>query len=147
MSTATSSLPKTFIIRRGTTEMGPFTIAQLNQMRGAKQLLATDFCAPSETGEFRPLFALFPHMAEFTVKTPAQHKKEAAAIQGNLQANTSLLCGALSWVIATPICATLAIVFGIRSWCKAKNIQSHVGVFLGATSLVFWLMVKLKHGF
>src|SRR4051812_35616329 len=93
--------PKTYFIQRDGAEIGPFNIQQLNRMRAKNEIAATDLCRAADSTQFHPLVALFPHMGAFTHKSPEEHKKLARIWEGNVDAHAALVCGILSFVIAT----------------------------------------------
>jgi hypothetical protein len=144
MSLPVGQQPKTYFIQRGAAELGPFTVPQLNQMRSRNEISATDLCRLSESTEFHPLVALFPHMADFVRKTPEQHKKEAQTMEGNSQANAALACGVLAWFIAGPVLGAFAVVLGVRSWLRVQRIKALIGVTLGGLAFVASMLQILK---
>ncbi len=144
MSIPATQQPKTYFIQRGSMELGPFTIPQLNQMRARNEIAATDLCRSSDSTQFHPLVALFPHMAEFVRKSPEQHKKEAQTMEGNSQANAALVCGILAWFIAGPVLGVFAVVLGSKSWLRVQRIKALVGVILGGLAFIASMLHILK---
>ena len=74
-------------MQKGVSEIGPFTIGQLNQMRPRNEIAGSDLCRSSDSTEFHPLAFVFPHMTDFVRKSREEHKREAQKIEGNSQAN------------------------------------------------------------
>lgn len=144
MSPSTARPAKTYFIQRGTAELGPFTLAQINRMRSRNEIAATDLCRPSDASEFHPLVALFPHMATFVNKSREQHKKEAETTEGNSLANTALVCGVLSWFFVGLVLGGFAVVLGIKSLLRVRRPQAVIGVILGGWAVLVTLLHTFK---
>ena len=123
---------RSYFIQRDGSEIGPFTIPQLNQMRARNEIAGSDLCRAAETTESRPLADVFPHMGNFVVKPRAQHKREAEITEGDSMANAALVCGILAWFIAGPVLGAFAVVLGIKSSLRVKRWKATAGVILGA---------------
>jgi hypothetical protein len=144
MSRPTAQQSKTYFIQRDGAELGPFTVAQLNQMRSRNEIAGGDLCRSTDSTELRPLGSVFPHMADFVRKSSEEHKQFARTIEGNWQANASLGCAIASIFIATPVLAVFAMVLGIRSTLRVTNWKALAGTILGAITFMLFLFNYLR---
>jgi hypothetical protein len=130
---------QTYFVKQGETEIGPLTLSQINRMRSLGQLAADSPCRPRDATDYQPLAAHFPHLAERPRKSREEHRKEARVLEGNGLANTALVCGVLSWVIATPILSIFAMVLGAKSYLFAQRIAGLLGALSGVLAFMVWL--------
>ena len=149
MSTPVAKPAKTYFIHRNGVESGPFTVPVLNRMRTQNEIAGADFCRASDEAEYRPLGEVFPHMRDFVRKSPEQIQQQARTWEGNSLANTALICGILSWVVAGLVLGVFAMVLGIKSWLQVQKPQGLIGAVLGGlafvASLLHILAPFLKH--
>ena len=135
---------KTYFIKQGDSEVGPLTLAQINRMRSLGQLAADTPCRNCDISAYGTVADHFPHLADRPRKSREEHRQEARALEGNALANTALGCGALSWVIATPIMSVFAMVLGAKSYLFAQRVAGLVGALLGVLAFMFWLARFMK---
>jgi len=136
--------PKTYFIQRDGSEIGPFTVQQLNQMRSRNEVAASDLCRSADSAEARPLASVFPHMADFVRKSPEEHKEQARTIEGDWQANASLGCAIASFFFGGPVLAVLAIVLAVRSSLRVTTVRALAGAVLGAVAFMLAVFHFLK---
>jgi hypothetical protein len=144
MNAPQSSSPKSYFVKRGEHELGPFTLPQLNKMRSAGQLAADDPCRAADATEYKPLAVIFPHLADFARKSPEEHKQAARRMEGNVLANSALACGILSWFIAGPILSVFAIVLGAKSYLYAQRLNGLFGALIGVLAFMY-SMARIFH--
>jgi len=144
MSLPTERHLKKYFIQRDKAEIGPYSMQQLNQLRSRSEISATDLCRASDSAQYHPLVAVFPHMAAFVPKSPEEHRRAAQAIEGNSEANAALVCGILAWFIAGPVLGVFAVILGVKSWLKVQRFKALAAVLLGAFAFVVSMLHILK---
>lgn len=139
--------PKTYLIRRGDSEFGPYTAQQLNQMRSRNEIAATELCRPFDSKDFHALTELFPHMADFVPKTEAEREKEKWNVQGGSLASASWVAGCFGAfeLLGHPRVAFVFAVIGVLlSWSAFRYgrwIQALIGLLICTGVIVASLLL------
>jgi hypothetical protein len=75
--------PRTYFIKRGDTDEGPLTVAQINRMKQRRLIAADTPCRSQQESVFHRLDEIFPHIKDHQPPDPAKMAKLKKDIRDN----------------------------------------------------------------